>query len=149
MPALGKTEQSKARRASIVDRLRDFRNGIFRRASTSNAIPSDLEYNPADVRRFSVITQDEAEKRLHTSSAHIDFASFDWTQELTGTTEKDKEDKRNEPNYSSMSRPNSAGEKRKNLVKEVAIYAGHSDTELDKEPDQPMTPISSLRLDIS
>ena len=31
---------------------------------------------------YQVITQDEAEKRLHTSSAHIDFASFDWTQEL-------------------------------------------------------------------
>ena len=33
-------------------------------------------------------------------------------------TERDKDDKRNEPDYSNMSRPNSAGEKRKNLLKE-------------------------------
>ena len=42
--------------------------------------------------------------------------------------EANKNDKRNEPN---LSRPSSAGETRKTLLKEVPIYAGHSDTELD------------------
>ena len=42
--------------------------------------------------------------------------------------EANKNDKRNEPN---LSRPSSAGETRKTLLKEVPIFAGHSDTELD------------------
>ena len=51
-------------------------------APTSYKLPG-IGYNWATVLSlYQVITQDEAEKRLHTSSAHIDFASFDWTQEL-------------------------------------------------------------------
>ena len=71
------------RRRSIVDRLKAAGQGIFRRASTSNAIPSELEYDPKIRRKFSVITHDEAnERKLHTSQAHINFGTFDWTQEL-------------------------------------------------------------------
>ena len=48
---------------------------------------------------------------------------------LFSNVEANKNDKRNEPN---LSRPSSAGETRKTLLKEVPIYAGHSDTELDE-----------------
>ena len=71
------------RRRSIVDRIKSASQGIFRRASTSNAIPSDLEYDPKIRRKFSVITHEEAnERKLHTSQAHLNFGTFDWTQEL-------------------------------------------------------------------
>ena len=43
------------------------------------------------------------------------------------------DDLRNEPEYEKMERPGSAGEKRKNIMKEAPVYSGHSDTELDKE----------------
>ena len=56
---------------------------------------------------------------------------------LFSNVEANKNDKRNEPN---LSRPSSAGETRKTLLKEVPIYAGHSDTELDD---------SDLTLDLS
>ena len=49
---------------------------------------------------------------------------------LSNGPEANKNDKRNEPN---LSRPSSAGETRKMLLKEVPIYAGHSDTELDAD----------------
>ena len=71
------------RRRSIVDRIKAAGQGIFRRASTSNAIPSDLDYDPKIRRKFSVITHEEAnERKLHTSQAHLNFGTFDWTQEL-------------------------------------------------------------------
>ena len=71
------------RRRSIVDRIKSAGQGIFRRASTSNAIPSDLDYDPKIRRKFSVITHEEAnERKLHTSQAHLNFGTFDWTQEL-------------------------------------------------------------------
>ena len=75
----------KARATSKVRvffRLKDIKNGVFRRASTSNALPTDIEFDPAATRRFSVITQDEYERKLHTTTAHLDFRSFDWTEEL-------------------------------------------------------------------
>ena len=56
---------------------------------------------------------------------------------LFSNVEANKNDKRNEQN---LSRPSSAGETRKTLLKEVPIYAGHSDTELDD---------SDLTLDLS
>ena len=55
--------------------------------------------------------------------------------------EANKNDTRNEPN---LSRPSSAGETRKTLLKEVPIYAGHSDTELD-DSDLTDDMISSLK----
>ena len=67
---------------NIFFRLKDIKNGVFRRASTSNALPTDIEFDPAATRRFSVITQDEYERKLHTTTAHLDFRSFDWTEEL-------------------------------------------------------------------
>ena len=67
---------------NVCVRLKDIKNGVFRRASTSNALPTDIEFDPAATRRFSVITQDEYERKLHTTTAHLDFRSFDWTEEL-------------------------------------------------------------------
>ena len=67
---------------NVCFRLKDIKNGVFRRASTSNALPTDIEFDPAATRRFSVITQDEYERKLHTTTAHLDFRSFDWTEEL-------------------------------------------------------------------
>ena len=48
---------------------------------------------------------------------------------IFSNVEANKNDTRNEPN---LSRPSSAGETRKTLLKEAPIYAGHSDTELDE-----------------
>ena len=64
------------RRRSIVDRLKAASQGIFRRASTSNAIPSELEYDPKIRRKFSVITHDEANEAAcnqeHTTVSQCD-----------------------------------------------------------------------------
>ena len=56
------------------------------------------------------------------------FQIFKYKKINFSNVEANKNDKRNEPN---LSRPSSAGETRKTLLKEVPIFAGHSDTELD------------------
>ena len=57
--------------------------------------------------------------------------------------EKNEEDSRNEPDFENMSRPSSAGEQRKAYIKQIPLYAGHSETDLtDTKLD--LTPISPL-----
>ena len=56
------------------------------------------------------------------------------------------DDIRNEPDYENMDRPGSAGEKRK-FMKEIPVFNGHSDTELDKE-DLDLAPLTLKPLKI-
>lgn len=66
-----------------VFRLNELRRGITRRGSTSNTTGSDLEYDPAIRRKFSVqIDDDERSKRLHTSQAHLCFNQVDQNKPL-------------------------------------------------------------------
>ena len=78
----GKLNERSGRRFSIIERLKNVHKGIFRRASTSNSAGTDLAYDPAIQRKMSLQVHNNDDKRLHTSQAHLSFATLSPTQVL-------------------------------------------------------------------